>query len=155
MQLSFCMKPFCVFDSLCCMPIKQQKTFQLYFFFFLGLNFQVNVLEPHTCEAMRWDNLLSTFRCDLLERWKTQIALAGYDEFGFSFFFLLHFCFSQMGLKFCLALNHGAQALGAWRMTRRHLPFIIVEAYFLQACIGDIHPGAEESSLKLSSRFRA
>lgn len=71
------------------------------------------------------------------------------------FYFFFAFCFSQMGLKFCLALNHGAQALGAWRMTRCHLLFIIVEAYFLQACIGDIHPGAEELSPKVSSHYIA
>lgn len=36
-----------------------------------------------------------------------------------------------MGLKFCLALNRGAQALGAWRMTRYHLPFINSGSLFL------------------------
>lgn len=145
MQLSLCTIPCCVFDSLCCMPSKKKtkKTFQLFI-----LNVEVNVFEPHTCEAMRWDifSALLDGAC-----WKgvrpKSLWLVWKD------FFFLHFafCFSQMGLKFCLALNHGAQALGAWRMTRCHLLFIVVEAYFLQACIGDIHPGAEESSLKVSS----
>jgi len=39
-----------------------------------------------------------------------------------------------------------------------HMSFSIydvVEAYFLQACVGDVHPGAEELSLKPSSRYIA
>lgn len=147
MQLSFCMKPCCVFDSLCCMPIKQQKTFQLLF----GLNFKVNVFEPHTCEAMRWDicSALLDVTC-----WKGGRSRSLWLVWWVCFSFYI-FAFHRWALNICLALNHGAQALGAWRVTRCHLPFLIVEAYFLQACIGDIHPGAEELSLKLSSRYRA
>lgn len=143
MQLSFCIIPFCVFDSLCCMPIK--KDFPTFCFKLQSQCVWTSHLWSHEV-----GHFLSTFRRDLLERWKTQITLAGMIRL---FFFLFTFCFSQMGLKFCLALNHGAQALGAWRMTRCHLPFVIVEAYFLQAWIGDIHPGAEESSLKPSSHY--
>lgn len=145
MQLSFFIIPFCVLDSLCCMPSK--KDFPTFCFQLQSRCVWTSHLWSH--EVGRF---LSTFRWwHLLERWKTQIALAG----TIRFFFPFTFCFSQMGLKFCLALNHGAQALGAWRMTRCHLPFIIVEAYFLQACIGDIHPVAEESSGKPSSHYIA
>lgn len=131
--------------AACQVKKKKKMTFQL---------FILNVKCVWTSHLWSHEvgHFLSTFRWDLLERCKTQIALAGMIR---DFFLHFAFCFSQMGLKFCLALNHGAQALGAWRMTRCHLLFIIVEAYFLQACIGDIHPGAEESSLKVSSHYIA
>lgn len=136
MQLSFCIIPFCVFDSLCCMPIK--KRLSNFFFFKL----QSKCVWTSHLWSHEVGHFLSTFRWDSLERWKTQIALAGVISFWIFFSLLFTFCFSQMGLKFCLALNHGAQALGhgGWP---RHLPFIIVEASIFQACIGDIHPGAE------------
>lgn len=123
-----------------------KKTFQLFV-----LNCKVNVFEPHTCEAMRWDifSALLSGTCWKGGRSKS-LCLVWWD-----FLFYFTFCFSQMGLKFCLALNHGAQALEAWRMTRCHLPFITVEVYFLQMCIGDVHPAAEESALKPSSHNRA
>lgn len=150
MQLSLCTIPCCVFDSLCCMPSKKKKKKDFPTFYFKRQSKCVWTSHLWSHEV---GHFLSTFRWDMLERCKTQIALAGMiQDFFFSHF---AFCFSQMGLKFCLALNHGAQALGAWRMTRCHLLFIIVEAYFLQACIGDIHPGAEESSLKVSSHYIA